>query len=217
MKNFYQNVDLRSRTEMVNFLREHFRYPTMNSWNRSTSYANNLKIHHLDLPQEIERKAFELLSVNDIDMEINDLIREWNYEHQYRWQAGFNGRSGGYLVLYQGSLEPTEHKSICTNCGQLNFQTTEKSNQCGVCRQTTRVNLEKPRMMIKTYPGRSTDQYEDFEDWSLEELRERVKLVQSFDQLCDNIVAQLIYICENFEVVEQEICVPKTIRVLQEV
>ncbi len=72
-------------------------------------------------------------------------------------------------------------------------------------------------MMIKTYPGRSTDQYEDFEDWSLEELRERVKLVQSFDQLCDDIVAELIYICENFEVVEQEICVPKTIRVLQEV
>ncbi|KUG02598.1 hypothetical protein ASZ90_019966 [hydrocarbon metagenome] len=217
MKQFYQKIDMRSRTEMINFLRNHFRYNTMNSWNRSSSYANNLKVHNLGLPWEIEQKAFDLLNVDDIYIEINNLINEWNRDHNYQWQAGFNGRSGGYLVIYQGCLEPTKHKSFCTNCGQLNFQTTEKSNQCGVCRQNTRVNLEKPRMMIKTYPGRSIDQDADFEDWSYDELKERVKLVQSFDRLCDDIVAQLIYICENFEVVEQEICVPKTIKVLQEV
>ena len=34
---------------MTDFLRNYFRYHTMNSWNRSTSYACNLKITHLGL------------------------------------------------------------------------------------------------------------------------------------------------------------------------
>ncbi len=44
MRTFYTPVDLRSRADMTGFLKKHFRYHTMNSWNRSTSYACNLKI-----------------------------------------------------------------------------------------------------------------------------------------------------------------------------
>ena len=42
---FYRRVDLRSRSSMTEFLRGHFRYNTLNHWNRSTSYANNIKIY----------------------------------------------------------------------------------------------------------------------------------------------------------------------------
>ena len=49
MKTFNQKVDLRNRKEMINFLTTHFRYYTNNSWNLSTSYANNVKIYNLDL------------------------------------------------------------------------------------------------------------------------------------------------------------------------
>jgi len=41
---FYKQVDKRYRETMRKFLRKHFRYNTMNSWNRSTSYANNIKL-----------------------------------------------------------------------------------------------------------------------------------------------------------------------------
>ena len=47
MKQFYEKVDLRSRKDMVDFLENHFRYFTMNSWNRSTSFANNMKLYNL--------------------------------------------------------------------------------------------------------------------------------------------------------------------------
>ena len=33
---------------------------------------------------------------------INSLITSFDRKHDYLWQAGFNGRSGGYLVLYKG-------------------------------------------------------------------------------------------------------------------
>lgn len=44
MTTFYEKkVNTKDRKEMIAFLKNHFRYDTMNSWNRSTSYANNVK------------------------------------------------------------------------------------------------------------------------------------------------------------------------------
>ena len=62
MRKFSVPINLNSRTEMVQYLQTHSRYPTMNSWNRADSYACNLKIHKLDLDPEIETKLFDLLS-----------------------------------------------------------------------------------------------------------------------------------------------------------
>ncbi len=63
MKRFYKPVDLRSRTEMTDFLQNHFRYNTMNSWNNSTSYACNLKVYRLGLTSEIENKLYDMVCV----------------------------------------------------------------------------------------------------------------------------------------------------------
>ncbi len=41
-----------SRDEMVVYLWKHFRYFTMNSWNRSKSYARNVKIYNLGLTED---------------------------------------------------------------------------------------------------------------------------------------------------------------------
>ena len=42
---FSKRVDKRSRAEMTAYLSGHFRYNTMNSWNRSTTYACNMKLY----------------------------------------------------------------------------------------------------------------------------------------------------------------------------
>lgn len=261
---------------MVEFLSNHFRYHTLNSWNNSTSYANNLKIYNLGLSREVEEKAWELLNVEEVFRMINELLQDWGREHDYQWQARFNGRSGGYLVLYQGYTKESPHKSRCLECGQENFKLVppvnpnaeekvrlmvwekhfwidnviyehfeeqiagfgfskeevlkiikderkaiksgkemSQSNKCGVC-GGRRVNYMNPPTLIIAHPGRSTDQGEDFLDWDIESLRDRTKLVQSFDQLCDDIVAELVRICTHYNVVEEEICIPKRIKVLQE-
>ena len=58
-------------------------------------------------------------SPSDSD-ELKELMDNFAAEHNYRWQVGMNGRSGGYLVLYQGEITPSGYKSFCTSCGQLN-------------------------------------------------------------------------------------------------
>lgn len=215
MKRFYQAVDLRSRAEMTDFLQKHFRYPTMNSWNRSTSYACNLKIYRLGLTSEIENKLYEMLEVQEFFDGLRMLMDEFGAAHDYRWQVGMNGRSGGYLVLYQGETKPSEYKSYCTHCGQRNYKTaTDSDNTCGVCRQTARVNFKNPPMQISVYPGRGTDDDADYEDWSMAELRERVRLVQELDQLADAMVAEAVWMAQNCAVEEEEYLLPQTRKVL---
>ena len=72
-------------------------------------------------------------------------------------------------------------------------------------------------MQVFTWPGKDVDMYEDFEGWTLSDLRERVELVQDFDRLCDDIAAAYINLCRNYRVNEEEIFVPKTIKVLEPV
>lgn len=77
-------------------------YPTMNSWNGEYSPAYNLKIFDI-LPRKLQDRAYEIYAdenlarvvYDDIEARIADFTAETGYK------AGFNGRQGGYLVLYR--------------------------------------------------------------------------------------------------------------------
>ena len=73
-----------------------------------------------------------------------------------------------------------------------------------------------PPMEYRTYPGRETDMGEDFEDWDIYSLRERVKLVQDFDRFCDDVLSEVRNILDNFEVDEDIVYVPQTVKRLRE-
>jgi ribosomal protein S27AE len=185
----------------------------MNSWNASTSYANKMKIYNC-IPSEYQNKVFELMETEDFYDDLNFLVTDWNAEQNYNYQARFNGRSGGYLVMYEGGRKKSDHKSYCTNCGQRNFiEVTENNKKCGRCGSDTRVNKE----FYETYTmaGRSIDQNEDFEDWDVFSLKNRVQLIQSFDKLCDSIVDQVVYMAQNNEVEEEKYTVTKTRKVIK--
>lgn len=108
---------------MIDFLVNHFRYNTMNSWNASTSYAANVKIQKLSFPNnEVRNRAYNLLQTDEAYDDVRFIMQEFDRDHDYEWQVAFNGRSSGYIVLYQGGRKKSEHKSICTNCGQRNFK-----------------------------------------------------------------------------------------------
>ncbi len=118
---FQKKVDRRSRSAMVDFLQGHFRYDTMRSWNRLTSYTNNIKIHRLGLSSEQDDKAYEMLNV-DFWEEIRGPIDDFTHDQSHRHTICSNGRSGGYLVLHESHLELTGHLSYCPTCGQRNFK-----------------------------------------------------------------------------------------------
>ena len=215
MRRFYETVDLRSRKEMTAYLQNHFRYSTMNSWNGADSYAHNLKIYKLGLCSEIEEKLYDLLNFQEFFDFLRELMDDFARRHQFRWQAGMNGRSGGYLVLYEGELRPTGYLSFCTCCGQRNYRTVEETgNVCGKCRRPARVNYKHTPMQAVTFPGRGVDMDEDYDEWPIEALRDRVRLVLDFDRLADEMVTQAIQFAKDYEIEEGEVCVPQTQRVL---
>ena len=215
---FNKEVDKRYREAMAAFLKKHFRYSTMNSWNKSTSYANNIKLYNIDKPEDVDNDTwYDMLGITEWQEKLSNLLEEFGREHKWNWQAGINGRSGGYVVLYSGGIKPSGYKSYCTHCGQRNYQDVPegKIGTCGKCDATARINFKQTHMQVFTWPGKSIDEYEDFEGWTLSQLRERVELVQEFDRLCDTIVAEYIYLCTSYRIAEEEILVPKTIKVLE--
>jgi len=73
-------------------------------------------------------------------------------------------------------------------------------------------------MQVFTWPGKEIDMSEDFRSLSLfVELQDRVALVQEFDRLCDIVTESYINTCRDYRIVEEEILVPKTIKILEPV
>lgn len=89
MRVFSTIVDLRKRAEMTRFLQDHRRYWTMNSWNRSSSYANCVKIHRLELTEEQLERAWDMLDMPEVYDSIQMLLSEWAAARNWRWQVGF--------------------------------------------------------------------------------------------------------------------------------
>lgn len=94
---FYKTgVDITNDKQMFEFLKGHFEYPTMNSWNHQYSIANNVKMNRLGLSGDWWM-ALKLLENGEYDT-INWMIQDWCREHT-GYEVYFNGRSGGYLIL----------------------------------------------------------------------------------------------------------------------
>jgi hypothetical protein len=176
-----------------------------------------MKIHNLPLSSEEKDRLYELMVCEGAYWPINDLLAEFDREHDYDYQAKFNGKSRGYLVLYIGGKRPSGYKSYCTDCYQPSYKTVEESGtKCGKCEEGVRKNYTKTHMEVYMYPGRSMDQREDYSDWDIVQLRNRVKLIQEFDKLADAIAAKAKNLANEYEA-EQEIrMVPKRVMVLKE-
>ena len=94
---FYtKGIDITNDKQMFNFLKSHFTYWTMNSWNRLWSIANDVKLYNLKLSGDWS-VALDLLDAGEYE-NINWMIQDWAKEHS-GYEVCFNGRCGGYLVL----------------------------------------------------------------------------------------------------------------------
>lgn len=105
---FYtKGIDITNDKQMFNFLKNHFEYPTMNSWNNCYSIANKVKLYNLGLSGNW-CVALSLLEEGEYES-LNWIIQDWEREHP-TYEVYFNGRSSGYLVLkykgYNGHVLP---------------------------------------------------------------------------------------------------------------
>ena len=81
---------------MREFLARHRRYWTMNSWNRSSSYAVCVKLSRLKMTREQLDACCDLLSCQDcLDVSgFKEALSEFDLSHDFEWQTGQNGRGG---------------------------------------------------------------------------------------------------------------------------
>jgi len=177
------------------------RYWTMNSWNRASAPAYDLKITHVLSGKELDA-AFDLIATDNFYDQINDLIAEFGADNNHEWQAGFNGRSGGYLVLYKGGIKDSGHKSVCTSCGQRNYRNIEETgNKCGRCGAFARINQTFNQTF--TTPGQSIDEKEV-----------PGNVLRAFRKLAQLIVAYTRYACQNATVETETHSVPEEHRMM---
>ena len=100
-KFFYKEINKNSRKKMASYIKKHFAYDRLSSWNNWKGYANNVKLYNLGLTKEQECKAYEMLLDCEIDTsELWDsIIDSMEYFKDLTgYEMYFNGRSDGYIV-----------------------------------------------------------------------------------------------------------------------
>lgn len=94
----------KTKKELIKTLLQAERYPTMNGWNGVTSLSKNVKLYNLNLTEEQLDIAYQLLFENIQSNIIQDMIDDYSNQlmdlTNNQYALGFNGRSGGYIVLY---------------------------------------------------------------------------------------------------------------------
>lgn len=271
----------RTMKAMREYLRDHPRYNTMNSWNRATSYSRCIKLPEIKFPdKETKDTAYDVVGADSEwweDSGLQDEIRAFDRRWNWAYQLGTNGRSGGYLVVYQGGRKPTGHQSHCIQCGQRNFARVVEADAtprgavrreffahpgwlpsvyltqsavaavaatdeeklawlaearteyeragknvtphdtCGRCGKPGRVNYppDHPPMETFTYPGKGLDGEADYADWDRDQLQARVELVWDLDETVERMARKFVDYCGDNTVEEEEVLVPKTVRVVR--
>ena len=155
---FYKTgVDIASTKSMYNFLKSHFQYFTMNSWNGLKSIANNVKLYNLELDGDYDKLLDYIFTEDDNDLidALNFAVEEFEENHK-GYKVGFNGNSCGYLVLYN------DHNMRSILPDYFDYDSYEDW-------------LEE----LKDY-GENVNWYKD-------DLRSLTKLVRDFDLLCDEL------------------------------
>jgi hypothetical protein len=151
---YVKGIDITNDKQMFNFLKNHYQYYTLNSWNGLKSIANNVKVYNLKLSGNCYN-ALTFLQDDNYD-NLNSMIEDWEYEHR-GYKVGFNGRSGGYLVLYNAD----DNRTVLPDEVDYND------------------DYESYKEMCREYFGSvKAARYK---------LVEMVKLVQDFDKLCDQL------------------------------
>ena len=178
-RKFYKKVNKNSNKEMFDFLKHHCVYFTMNSWNGLQSIANNVKVYNL-FTSDVDYDILEMLNVDNY-FTINSTIKDWEAENP-DYNVGFNGRCGGYLVLYNKN----------NNGSVLDWYISNHDNY-----EDFKESVREDYGSIKNYRS---------------ELIRQVELVQSFDKLCDDLTVLCLDMFENAEIIEEIITVPKTIK-----
>jgi hypothetical protein len=90
---------------------------------------------------------------------------------------------------------------------------------CGRCDKHGRVNFETPHMRVYT-KSVGLDEGADFEnedEWSWSDLKNRYDVIKSFDKMVDDCIEIFKGLCDNYEAVEEEVPCTRKVIVMKEI
>lgn len=178
--------------DKLNYINKHFYYFTMNSWNRTKTLANNVKIYNLPLTTEQKNKFYEITEDENLSQELYDNINCLLYAFEAQnpgLEVYFNGRSGGYIVIKnKGNNENIIDENITDSANKQDL-TNYFKNVCGWS-------------------------FEDSQAETKRIIEENFETCVLFDNLCDEILQEFKHILNNSQIEEEEILYTKKIKSL---
>lgn len=184
---FYKKgIDITNDRQMFEFLKKHFEYPTMNSWNCLYSIANKVKLYDLNLSGDW-CTTLSLLESGEYET-LNYMIQDWEVEHP-SYEVYFNGRSGGYLILkdkgYNGHVLPD---MIVDNEDYKEYKECCRDNYGSV--KANREELVYYTKLVQDF-DKLCDELRDFCDELSNLSYERIEMEKSVEHFNDEYYADL--------------------------
>ena len=187
---FYKTgVDITNDKQMFNFLKNHFEYWTMNSWNFPKSIANNVKLYNLNLTGDWSA-ALSLLEAGEYDT-LSWMVHDWEEAHR-GYEVTFNGRCGGYLVLTaKGSNEHVLPQAIYEHDTYEDYKDYCREYYGSV--KANRWELVEYTRLVQSF-DRLCDQLRDFCDELSKQSFEIVEMQKAVDEFNDVYENDLDYL-----------------------
>jgi hypothetical protein len=187
---FYKTgIDITNDKQMFNFLKEHFEYWTMNSWNFPKSIANNVKLYNLNLSGDWG-VALSLLEAGEYDT-ISWMIHDWEHKNP-GYEVTFNGRNGGYLVLTdKGSNEHVLPQSVYECADYTEYKKYCKEYYGSV--KANRWELVDYTKLVQSF-DRLCDQLRDFCNELSKQSFEIVEMQKAVNDFNDEYMTDLEYL-----------------------
>nr|DAK86226.1 MAG TPA: hypothetical protein [Caudoviricetes sp.] len=183
MKHFNKTTKNMTLSQKFDYIKNHYTYFTMNSWNGLSSIANNVKLHNLPLTKEQDDKAWQIVCSETMSQQLWDCcfygyIYEFT-QHYNNYRVYSNGRSGGYLVL------------------------CNKDNNRNVVNEDIE-NSENYKELVKNFKEWYGWSHIDAQHEARQEIEDTFDLIVAFDDLCDNILAEFIGVLDNVKIKQKK-------------
>lgn len=194
-KVFFTGLKEKTLEQKFQYIKNHYVYNVMNSWNRLQSIANNIKIYNLELTNEQIDKFFELISIDEELLYANLQFSIEDFEDITNTNIFFNGRSNGYLVIVPKFDQYNKRMHI------LDLFFDDNIYDYDTLKEFKKESLD-------TAYGKDNEDINN-------NLEECYYLLKSFDLLCDLLREELIYMLNNAKIKEKTEVIEKNVKYIE--
>ena len=184
---YYEGLKEKTIEQKYQYIKNHFQYDIMNSWNNLKSFANTVKVYNIGLTNEQQDKFFELMEIDPYYLSdyINYYIQD--FQKLTETEIFFNGRSAGYIVIIP-KCERNIHLLEFYHIDDILYFNTYKEFK------------EEQR------------QYSNYDQSYKYDIERVYYILKAFDKFCDILRSELIYLLENYKIEEHEETYTRTVK-----